>query len=146
MPTCGASVPHIIGGGLPQVSFFSRQKGCRDKHVFVGTKYVFCRDKSMLVTTNIFLSLKKSHEKQNCDKTYIFFAIKVFLSRQTRQTFVATNMCLSPKNYFVATNTILSRQAFFVATKEVFLSGQTRVCRDKTFVARKIILVAATHQ
>ena len=28
---------------LPQVSFSSRQKFCRDKHVFVTTKHIFCQ-------------------------------------------------------------------------------------------------------
>ena len=44
---------------LPQVSFLSRQKSCRDKHVFVETEHVFCRDKSMLVLsrqTRVYLS------------------------------------------------------------------------------------------
>ena len=81
-----------------------------------------------------------------------------FLSRQTRQntSFVATKVCLSrffyfklykhmlylsPNNSFVATNIILSRQKFcrnkhiFVATKDLF-------CRDKAFVATKIVLAA----
>ena len=37
---------------LPQVSFLSRQFFC-DKHMFVATKRVFCRDKSMLVATKV---------------------------------------------------------------------------------------------
>ena len=54
---------------LPQVSFLSRQKICRDNHVFFATKHVFCRDKSMLVATKLF-------------------------SRKTRVCFVATKMIL----------------------------------------------------
>ena len=50
-------VESIIGGELPEVSFLSRQKICRDKHVFFATKHVFCRDKSTLVATKLF-SLK----------------------------------------------------------------------------------------
>ena len=50
----------------------------------------------------------------------------------------------------VATNIILSRQAYFCRDKRRVLSQQARVCRDKhmfyrdtTFVATKMILVAA---
>ena len=52
---------------------------CQGKHVFVATKYVFCRDK---------LSRQK-----------YFIATNIILSRQKccrgKQTFVATNTCLS---------------------------------------------------
>ena len=46
---------------------------------------------------------------------------------------------------FVATKKrVLSRQPYFCRDKRRVLLQQTRVCRDKTFVATKIILVAAT--
>ena len=63
---------------LPQVSFLSQQKFCRDKHVFVVTKYVFWCDKSMLVATKL-------------------------LSQQTyfccNKTFVVSNICRSKVNF-----------------------------------------------
>ena len=87
-----------------------------------------------------------------------------FLSRQKYacrdKTFRATNTCLSQqicvstnilsrqnifcrdKHNFVSTK-VLSRQAYFCCDKRRLLSRQTRVCRDKTFVAAKMILVAA---
>ena len=48
---------------LPQVSFLSQQKFCRNKRVFVATKHVLCRNKSMLVMTilsqnSIFVATK----------------------------------------------------------------------------------------
>ena len=57
---------------LPQVSFLSRQKFCRDKIMFVATN--ICRDK------NIF-----------CHNKHDFVATSVLLSRQAY--FVATNTC-----------------------------------------------------
>ena len=60
--------------------------------------------------------------------------------------FVATNTRRDNKHDFVATKvlswqTLLSRQIFVLT--DTCLSQQTRVCRDKTFVATKIILVVA---
>ena len=51
----------IIWRKLPQVSFLSR-----DKHVIVATKHVFCRDKSMLVATNIILSWQNLCRDRRC--------------------------------------------------------------------------------
>ena len=93
---------------------------------------------------------------------------KHFLLRQTQNTsFVMTKVCLPRQNFcrkknslsrqsmlvaterlsrqtrFVAASMILSRQTTrFVATNKC-LSRQIRVCRNKTFVATKMILVAA---
>ena len=61
-------------------------------------KHIFCRDKSMLVSTNIILS---------------------------QQMFVITK-CLSQQKYFVATNTILSRQTF-CRNKHMFFYDRTFV-------------------
>ena len=65
------------------------------------------------------------------------------------KTFVVTKLCLSRQNFCHDKNT-LSRQTYFCRDKRhvlsltnTCLSWQTCVCRDKTFVATKIILVAA---
>ena len=55
---------------------------------------------------------------------------------------VATNIFCRDKHDFVATK-VLSQLAYFCRDKRRVLSRQTRVCSDKTFVATKIILVAA---
>ena len=66
-----------------------------------------------------------------------FVATKICLSQQNgcrdKILFVAKNICRNKHN-FVATK-ILSRQAYFCPDKG-------RVCRDKPFVATKIILVS----
>ena len=119
--------------------FFSR-----DKHVFVATKHVFCRGKSLIVATNTSTNI--CHDKNLFrDKHNIVATIDVFyrdkhvsvLSRQTRvdRTFVATNTCLSRQIFvrtkvFFATN--INCTYTFIATKDVF-------CRDKhVFVATKL--------
>ena len=55
--------------------------------------------------------------------------------------FVATKILCHEKHNFVATKH-LSQQAYFCHDKRPVLSQQTRVCRDKTFVATKMVLVA----
>ena len=74
---------------LPQVSFLSRQKFCRDKHVFVATKHAFYRDKSTVASTKLLyfvatnkLSLQKKKSRQ-------------------KACFVATNMCLSQQKLYL---------------------------------------------
>ena len=53
-------------------------------------------------------------------------------------TFVATNKSYRDKHTFVATKDVFCRDKnVFVATNKI-----TRACRDRTFVATKIILVA----
>ena len=72
----------------------------------------------------------------------IFVETSLLLSRQTRKNtpFVETKV-----HVFAATNIILSRQAYFCRDKRRVLSRQTQShgCRDKTFIATKMILVAA---
>ena len=88
----------------------------------------------------------------------IFVGPKVFVAPNTclshKNMLVATNTCLSRQSFcrnkhnFVAT-TVLSQQAYFCREKHAFFATEyvfrdkTRACRDKTFVATKIILVAA---
>ena len=98
----------IIGGSCLKYNFR------HDKHVFVATKHVSCRDKSMLVTTKLL-----SWQNIFChDKKYA--------------------CCDKHDKYFVATK-VLSQQAYFCRDKRCPLSQQTRicctlVCHDKTFV------------
>ena len=87
---------------LLQVSFLMRQTVCRDKHVF-------CRDKSMLVVTNVL-----SGEKICRDKIFLW-----------RQNFT-TNICRDKHNFVVTK--VLSREAYFFRDKR-------RVSPDITFVA-----------
>ena len=95
---------------------------CLDKHTFVTPKDVFCHDKHMFVT-----------QKYAChDKTKIFVVT----------SFVVAKIFCCDKHNSVATK-LLSWQAYFCRGKRCVLSQQTRVCRDKTFVMTKMILVAA---
>ena len=108
--------------------------GCEDnkhkvptKNSIVGGschKYDFCRDKH--AKTRLL-----SRQKYACRYFFLFYFFKLYKHV----------LYLSPNNSFVATNIILSRQKFcrnkhiFVATKDLF-------CRDKAFVATKIVLAA----
>ena len=85
-------------------------------NVFVATKQVFCRDKSMVVATKL---LSKQNIFSLSRQNMSFVAIKLWKYHFCPdKSFVATNMCLS-RQMFVGTNVILSRQ--------------TRVCRDKNY-------------
>ena len=98
------------------------------------TKHIFCCNKSMLVATKVCLSWQN---------------ILVMTKLWSRQIFVTTNN-------FVVTK-VLSRQAYFcrykhmfVVTKDVFrcnktslLSRQKYAYYSKTFIATKMILMAA---
>ena len=87
--------------------------------VFVATKHVFCRDKSMLAATKVL-----SGQIRVCpDKTRL-------LSRQKYvcryKHFVATSILLSQqKTCFVETNTCFSRQKF-VATKMILVAAPAK--------------------
>ena len=70
----------------------------RDKHVFVTTIHVFCRDKSMLVANRTFVATFVAteifcHDKHNFVATKTFVTASIFLSRQ-KTCFVATKMIL----------------------------------------------------
>ena len=109
---------------MPQVSFLSGQTFCRDKHGFMTTEHVFCRDKSMLVVTKVL-----SRKNYVCrDKTFVATHIC-----RDKQNFVATKFyaCLSRQNTFFCRD-----KTMLVETKHVFVA--TNICRDKhTFVAKK---------
>ena len=102
---------------LPQLGFLSRQKFRRDKHVFVATKHILCRDKTHLL----------SRQNNACrDKTFV--GINIFLSQQ--------DVCRD-KHIFVGTKRVCRDKYTFVATKFV----ATKLCRDKhSFVATNIIM------
>ena len=90
--------------------------GAATSIISVATK-VLSRDKHVFVATNICLSRQYTS----------FAATKICLSRQT---------LFCRDNYVCVATKVLSRQAYFCRDKR-------RVCRDKTFAATKIILVAA---
>ena len=74
-----------------QTRVLSRQACfCRDKHLFVATKDVFCLGKSILVTTNVLPRQK------------YFVATNILLSRQnlcrSKHTFVATKLDILTDN------------------------------------------------
>ena len=101
---------------LPQLLFLSWQKFwkfCHDKHVFVATKHVFCRDKSMLIMTELLL-----WQTHVCHAKYLSCQMicqdKNILSRQNYdKSFVAARILLLwQKTCFVTTNTCLSWQNF----------------------------------
>ena len=81
---------------LPQVSFLSRQK-----HVFVATKHIFCRNKTHLLS-----------QQNICHNNIMFAATKQFCCVKT---FVATNICRN-KHTFLMTK-VLSRRAYFCRNK-----------------------------
>ena len=136
----------------------------RDKR-FVTTKHVFCRDKNMLVATNLCHSIFLSWKNVFCHDKHVFVTTKVCLSRQNfccdkitvsvmtnicrDKSFVATEiLCCDKHNFIITKHVFCPNKSMLVATKDVVetntcLSWQTHVCRGKIFVVTKIILVAA---
>ena len=86
------------------------------QEVFVAAKEVFCHDKSMIVTTNLFYQTYFCHDK----------------------TSVVTNIYCDKHN-FDATK-VLSRQAYFCRDKTCLLLWQKYACCNKTFVATNMCL------
>ena len=106
----------IIGGSCRKYHFFTTKvlsqqtRVCRDKHVFITTKHVFCRDRDK----SIFVALPL--QKYVCiilsrQKTCFFARKHVFVATQL---FVARNICRDKRfvatNNFVATSILLSQQ------------------------------------
>ena len=91
---------------------------------------------------------------ESCYK-YLFCRNKTHLLSRQNTSFVATKVCLSWQKFCRGKHVFVATKHVFVETKDVFcrdkrmlvetkrLSRQTRVCLEKTFVATKIILVAA---
>jgi len=93
------------------------------KYVFVMTKPVFWRDKSMLVAKKLLI---------------MFVTTKYFCHNKT---FVVTNICRDNRVYcdntFVSTSLFLSRQAYFCATNNVFVATKVtkaQFCHDKIII------------
>ena len=99
---------------------------CCNKHMFVGTKHVFCHNKSMLTVTKLL-----SQQNYVChDKIFLmwffFFCWQIF---------VLTNTCLLLQQMLCDNkHTNVNRRV---------LSWRSCVCHDKTFVATKMIPVPA---
>ena len=130
---------------LPQVSFLSRQKCCRDKtrRAFVATKVCLLR-----AATSIVFVATKVLSRQNTSfvatkvcllraaTSIIFVATNMRLSRQNT-SFVATKVCLQRQNFcrykimFVATKYFCRDRTFFCCDRRLVLSRETRVCRQK---------------
>ena len=106
-------------------TFLSRQNVCPDKHTFVATKDVFCRNKHVFVATKVCLS------GQNGCRDKLFF-IATNICRD--ESFVATKIFYRDQQTDFATKLLL-RQAYFCRNK--------RVCSDKTIIGTKTILVAS---
>ena len=144
--------PSIIVGGSCHKHYFLSLAGAGTGIIFVATKRVFRRDKSMLAATkflsrqNYVCRYKISLSRQNvCGRS-------ILLSRQKNE-FCRDKLSLAGVTIsiiFVATNTCLSRQKItFVATN--IIHAQQKMSRQKTcfvktntcFVATKIMFVAA---
>ena len=114
---------------LPQVPFcrdkVRQTRVCRDKTRLLSRPKYACHDKIFLSRQNI------CHDKYLLKQKYVFVARKLYKYHSCRN-----------KNVFVATNVILS--TYFCRDKTRILSRQTRVFRNKTFVAAEMILVAST--
>ena len=129
LPTFAVMLPvHVVchWRELPQVSFLSCQNGsfvatkvclpcqnfCRDKIMFVATKY-FCHNKS----STCLSQQKFCHDKHTfcCDKKRVL----------SQQTHVVTKVSFSQQNY---------------VCRGKYLSEQKYVCHDKCFVVASILL------
>ena len=89
---------------LPQVSFLSRQKFCRNKHAFVETNMCLsrqnniCRDKTFVTTKTLYRDKHGfARQKYSCGK-HTFVAIKDVFCRH-KHVFVATETCLLRQNF-----------------------------------------------
>ena len=135
---------------------------CRDKHVYITTKHVFCRDKSMLVATKLHDKIMFVMTKRLSRQTFVFVSTKdvsrqAYFCRNKRRVCVFRNKsmlvatkALSRQTRICCNKNILSRQtAFsrhnFCQDKHTFVATKDEFCRDRhVFVATKIILVAAS--
>ena len=111
-----------------------RRQNCRDKIMFVLTKY-FCCDKTFVVTNichdkHMFVaaSILLSWQKTFCHNKRAFIAINISLSWQIfvmRKVLLQQKICLSCQKFFVVTTSILlSRQKTCFVTTNACLSRQ----------------------
>ena len=156
--SCTTRMVSIIGGSCHKYNFCHDQKFFCDKHIFVVTKHIFYRDKSMIVMTKLFCCNKHNfvttkllsqayfcHDKRPfCDDKHVFVMTKVCLSWQI--VFVATNICRDKHNFaanfFPPTSIFLSqKKEVFCCDKHAFVAANT--CLSwQSFVVTKMILVA----
>ena len=110
---------NIIGGSCHKYHFLLWQKFCRDKHVFVATKHVFCRDKIFCVDKT-FVVTNICHNKHNFVVTKVLSWRTWFFFCNKRHVFVATKVCLLWQNFccnkimFFATKLCLSQQKWYL--------------------------------
>ena len=127
---------------------------CHDKRMLAATKLLL--PKKMFVTTKYF------YHNKGFVATKKIVVTSTLVSRQTcvccnKIKLVATNFCHDKHMFtptkvlsqhkrcdktFVTTNILLSRQKIFFVMTNTFLSQQTLLCRDKTFVTTKMTLAA----
>ena len=111
----------------------------QDKHVCCNKTRLFLRHfKIMFVVTKVLLWQAYFCRNKRHVLLHMFVMTEVNLSWQN---YVCCNKCLLRQKHVMTK--VLSRQAYFCRDKRRVLLWQTRVCRDKTFVATKIILVSA---
>ena len=114
------------------------QRFCHDKCTFVMTKHVFCRDKNMLVATNILVMAKLlSRQTHVChNKTHLCCCEKVGLSQQNTLGFCCccsafccqvSNIELINFHACLTSNMFTSYTLFFEAhlTSNMFTSYQS---------------------
>ena len=114
-------------------------KDCHNKHVCVVTKHVFCRNKSILVTTKLLLWQIVTNiifvvTKVLSQQAYFFLASKHIFCHE-KSMLVAIKLlsqqtCLLRQKYFVMTNIILLWQTF-CCSKHAFVTTKDMFCRNK---------------
>ena len=120
------------------------QQFCHNKHVFATTKHVFCHDKfccdKLTYKTRLLLQQKYASRdkifllRQACKQAYLQNTSFVVTKVLSQQTCVCHDKYLSQQKYFVmASILLLQLKMCFVATN----------MSDKSFVTKKVILVAA---
>ena len=80
-PVCPSSFLQQYSPSVITVRSCHQYHFSRDKR-FVTTKHVFCRDKNMLVATNLCHSIFLSWKNVFCHDKHVFVTTKVCLSRQ----------------------------------------------------------------
>ena len=118
---------------LPQVSFLSRQKFWRDKHMFDATKHVFCHDKSMFFRDKYIFVATKHFSKVLSRQAYFCRDTRRVLPQQTRVCrFVAAKWYLWRQWYPNALGYSSSRDFPLLSccsfSKLYFLVTQTAMC------------------
>ena len=110
-PCCLASYYISLAGAATCIIFVAtkvlsqKTPVCHDKRVFVMTKHIFCQDKNMLVTTNMFVVINMCLLWQHvCRNKHNSVTMNIILSQQAyfcheKRRFVVTNTCVSRQNF-----------------------------------------------